>query len=130
MRRGTTAVSVSSGRARNMSVVAVSGVRCGSLRKFLPRGRARGGTGTTGSRSADRTSATSARNAPASTGRPAGSLSVAATTSSSISYGMSLTRDDGAGTRLWTCWYATFIADSPLKGGLPVSSSNSTTPVA
>ena len=37
--------------------------------------------------------------------------------------------DEGVGGICSTCWYATATAESPLKGGRPVSSSKSRTPV-
>ena len=69
-----------------------------------------------------------ATKAPASSGRAAGSLSVALSTSSSTRGAMSFARVEGAGTR---CAHAGRRRSSPsprVKGGLPVSSSKSTTP--
>ena len=73
------------------------------------------------SSSAARVRRRSARAAAASIGRSSGSRAASARTASSISMGSQSTSSDGAGTSLLTCWNATWIGVSPVKGCRPVS---------
>ena len=50
-------------------------------------------------------------------------------TIASSSRGTSGLSEDGGGAFSRTCWYATATGESPVNGGVPVSSSNSSTPV-
>ncbi len=76
------------------------------------------------------TSMIARRNWPASAGRSSGSRLVARDTSASRDSGRPGTTLDGAGTTSLTCLWATTSGLSPVCGWLPVSISNSITPVA
>jgi hypothetical protein len=59
----------------------------------------------------------------------AGFFAIALSTMASSSGGTSGLIVEGGGAFSRTCWYATATGESPVNGGVPVTSSKSRTPV-
>ena len=124
--KGSTPVRRGAATAGTTSVRGSAIVELAGAEPLMPAGRRSSSAGV----SPRRAWRISASISLASRGRLSGSRALARATSRSSSTGTVLTRLEGRGTLLWTCWYATWMGESPMNALDPVSISNSSSPAA